>query len=200
MNDDGDTRPGAPRPAESLRPGPPGAESLRPRPQYGEYATPDVQRAHIRQPDPRLQAAMAPAPVAPSVVPASAVRPARMWDRIVTIALLVYGLVSVLYSVPQYLDPARYAHTLLAVLGVDAELSDPASARGWGIAAVVVLTVGWLATAFLSWRNVRAGRLAWWIPVVGGVVCSLIAGVLLTVPIMSDPAAAVALQKALVGR
>ena len=35
--------------------------------------------------------------------------------------------------------------------------------------------------------NLRAGRLSFWIPLVGGVVFTLLASVLLVVPLMSDP-------------
>lgn len=200
------------------RPRPHSAEPLRPRPQYGEYATPEEQRAHIRQPDASsaLDAGHAPAapaasptPAAPSAAPSSPVwaapspqvsaRPARLGDRIATIALLVYGFVSVLSSVPRYLDVPGMAAAILAVFGVHQELSDPGAARPWGIAAAVVLAVGWVAAAVISWRRLRTGRLTWWIPLVAGVVCSLAAGILITIPIMSDPAIAAALQKAVGG-
>lgn len=215
MSGDGDDQP-RPHSAEPLRPRPHSAEPLPPRPQYGEYATPEEQRAHIRQPDASsaLDAGHAPAassaPAAPSAAPPSpvwgapsspqaAARPARLGDRIATIALLVYGFVSVLSSVPRYLDVPGMAATILAVFGVHQELSDPAAARPWGIAAAVVLAVGWVATAVISWRRLRSGRLTWWIPLVAGVVCSLVAGILITIPIMSDPAIAAALQKAVGG-
>ena len=56
------------------------------------------------------------------------------------------------------------------LLGVDVELADPAAGRPWGIAAALVLAIGWLLTAALSWWSLRRGRLTWWIPVVGGIV------------------------------
>ncbi|MGK3950738.1 DUF6264 family protein [Microbacterium sp. I2] len=184
--------------AESSRPRPHSAESSRPRPQYGEYATPEEQRARIRQPDVTValdagrvveQAAPvgAPAVAAPSadVVPTRR----RAVDRIVTFALLAYGLVNVISSFPAFLDYSAYADTMFTVLGVEAELSDPASGRPWGIAAALLLTVGWLATAAVSWWSVSKGRLTWWIPLVAGVLFTFLAGVLMVIPLMNDPAA-----------
>lgn len=170
------------------------AQTPRPRPQYGEYATPEEQRARIRQPDatsaletgrPAIPAAEA-APAAPAAVGAPP-RP-RTVDRIATIALLAYGLFTVVSSFPAFLDYGAYAETMFAVMGVDAELADPAAGRPWGIAAALVLAVGWIATALLSWRSLRRGRLTWWIPLVAGAVFTFAAGMLMIVPLMNDPA------------
>lgn len=170
------------------------AHPPRPRPQYGEYATPEEQRARIRQPDatsaletgrPAIPSAEA-APAAPAAVGAPP-RP-RTVDRVATIALLAYGLFTVVSSFPAFLDYGAYAETMFAVMGVDAELADPAAGRPWGIAAALVLAVGWIATALLSWRSLRRGRLTWWIPLVAGAVFTFAAGMLMIVPLMNDPA------------
>lgn len=118
---------------------------------------------------------------------AAPTRPGRFADRVATIALLIFGLYNVVTSVPAMIDYDSYVATLLSVLGVDGELSNPGSGRGWGIAAAAVLMLGWLATAWLSLRNLSRGRLTWWIPLVAGVVFTFVSGVLLTVPIMTDP-------------
>lgn len=165
-----------------------------PRPQYGEYATPEEQRARIRQPD--VSAALdagrvaAPAVAAPAAaaVPAAEAPPTRRVDRIITFALLAYGLVTVITAVPSLVDYVAYTDTVFNLIGVNAELADPAAARPWGIAAAVVMAVGWLLTAALSWWSVRRGRLSWWIPVVGGIVFMFASSILMLVPLMSDPA------------
>lgn len=173
----------------------------RPRPQYGEYATPEEQRARIKQPDltrlletgqdPDAQRAAAPAassPVAvkPANAPAAVAR-GRFADRVATIALLVYGLVNVVTSIPSMIDYGSYVSTVLSLLGVDGELADPAAGRPWGIAAALILAIGWLLTAYVSWRSLARGRITWWIPLVAGIVFTFITGVLLMVPIVSDP-------------
>ncbi|WP_243227416.1 DUF6264 family protein [Microbacterium sp. CIAB417] len=165
----------------------------RPRPQYGEYATPEEQRARIRQPDATfdLDAGKAPdaAPPAPAPNPAAGpvARNPRAMDRVATIALLALGLFEVLRSIPGFVDPNELLTQLLTQFGVDGGLSDAAGARAWGAAAAILLAVGWFATAAVSVWNLRAGRLSFWIPLVGGVVFTLLASVLLVVPLMSDP-------------
>jgi hypothetical protein len=170
-----------------------------PRPQYGEYATPEEQRARIRQPDIAAtlagkpvvaeQAVAAPTvrPAAPAAGPAAAPTRHRV-DRIVTVALLAYGLVSVITSIPALVDYSTYTDTVFQLLGVDASLSDPAAARPWGIAAAIVLALGWAITAALSWWSLRRGRLTWWIPLVGAFVFTFASSALMMVPLMSDPA------------
>lgn len=173
-----------------------GASASRPRPQYGEYATPEEQRARIRQPDVTRaletgqSSASSAAPAASAGVapaPAARVRPPRFADRVATVALLAYGLFNVLSSFPAFLDYGAYADTMFSLLGVDAELTDPAAGRPWGIAAALILAAGWMGTALLSWWSLRRGRLTWWIPLVAGVVFTFIAGMLMVVPLMSDP-------------
>jgi hypothetical protein len=170
------------------------SDQLPPRPQYGEYATPEEQRARIRQPD----AAMTPAaetvaqpPVTSAARAASA--PAfeprsRMTDRIVTFALLAYGFVNLITTFPALVDYSGYADTVFNMMGVDVELSDPAAGRPWGIAAALVLAIGWVITALVSWWSLRRGRRTWWIPVVGAIVFTVASGTLMLVPLMSDPA------------
>ncbi|MCR2784372.1 MULTISPECIES: DUF6264 family protein [unclassified Microbacterium] len=179
----------------------------RPRPQYGEYATPEEQRARIARPDATdaLEAGVSPEAVASDhAVPAapattSAARPTRTADRIITVILLGYGLLTVLVSAPQMIDVGTFAQTLFQTLGVDAQLAEPEGVRAWGIAGASVLVIGWLLTAWVSWRSLRAGRLTWWMPLVGGIVCNLVSGTLMVIPIINDPAAWEALQRTVSG-
>ncbi len=172
------------------------APDPRPRPQFGEYATPEEQRARIQEPapwqiapvaPPEPVAAGVPTPGIPAAPPVGVARP-RAVDRIVTFALLAYGLVNVVSSIPAFLDYGAYAETMLAIVGVDVKMSDPGAGRGWGIAAVIVLSLGWLATAAVSVWNMRRGRLSWWIPLTAGILFTAIAGMLMAVPLVNDPA------------
>ncbi|MEN2740080.1 DUF6264 family protein [Microbacterium sp. X-17] len=163
-----------------------------PRPQYGEYATPEEQRARIQQPayPPASPPVAPPLAPAPRPIPQAATRaPARRHpvDLVVTVGLLAYGLVTVVTSVPALLDMSAYTSQLLSVIRVNAQLSDPDAARGFGIAAAAVMIVLWLAAASLSWLRIRRGRIAWWIPLVIGVVANLATGVLVSIPLLSDP-------------
>ncbi|KQZ83393.1 hypothetical protein ASD56_13995 [Microbacterium sp. Root166] len=170
------------------------AGDARPRPQYGEYASPEEQRARIKQPDVtwalETGEAVAEAPAAPATAlpdAATGSRP-RMIDRIVTFALLVYGLINVVSIVPALWGYVAYAQTMFDMLGVEATLTDPEAAKPWGMAAALVQIFGWLITAALSWARMRRGRLSWWIPLVGGIVFTFISATLVLVPLMNDPA------------
>jgi hypothetical protein len=196
----------------------------RPRPQYGEYATPEEQRARIRQPD--VTAALDTGQSPDEVASASAHRPAagepgssgpgvhsedgaaaaparatrgRSIDRIVTIALLAYGFVTMIGAIPAFIDYGTYASNLLETMGVDAELSDPAAGRPWAIAASLVLAFGWMVTAALAAWSMRRGRLSWWIALTGGVVFTFISGILIVVPLLSDPEVLRAMQSFTIG-
>lgn len=170
-------------------------EDPRPAPRYGEYATPEEQRARIQQPDPAL------APPTPGETPyaphppharptTDAARPSRSADRIITFALLAYGLVTVVTAVPQMLDFTGFAETWMDVVGVDAEFTNVAAGVLWGRVGTAVFIGGWLLTALLSWRWMRRGRLSWWIPLVGAIVTFLVVSGCLVVPLLGDPAIA----------
>ena len=171
----------------------------RPRPEYGEYATPEEQRARMGLPAaeagaPAEGVTAISAPTAPgraygAVTTEVPVAPRRRpVDRIVTFALLAYGLVNVVAAFPAMVDFAAYADSVFQLMGVDAELTDPAAGRPWGIAAALVLAVGWFVTAAVSWWSIRRGRLSWWIPLAGGFVFMSASAVLMLIPLMSDPA------------
>lgn len=166
------------------------------RPQYGEYATPEQQAERIRQSGGTPEPVPAPVPVVvPSPVvadassgePVVATPPARRGDRFITIALLAYGLFTVVTSIPQLIDYAGFVDIALEMGGIDAEFTATETGRTWGIIAAIVFAAGWIVTALLSWRAMTRGRISWWIPVVGGVVTFAVVSGCLTVPIMSDP-------------
>lgn len=172
------------------------------RPRYGEFATPEEQRARIRASDPtgslqqRPDPAFAPAATpgsaagAPAIDPLPAAAPRRLADRIVTFALLGYGAINVLFTVTSLMDFPSLARAYFDLMGITEPFTNVTQGRTWGTIAAVVLVVGYLVTLWLSWRRVRAGKLAWWIPLVGAVVTQLTAGVCMVVPIMGDPAVA----------
>ncbi|MFT4212026.1 MAG: DUF6264 family protein [Microbacterium sp.] len=173
----------------------------RPRPQYGEYATPEEQAARIRQPAPASSPPVPPIDPVPAPPTASAAvpSPGRMIDRIFTFGLLGYGLFNVLTTIPTIADYGTFAANLLSTLGVDASLADPSAGRGWGVAASLVLGIGWVAAAAASWLNLRARRISFWIPLAAGVLCNMISSLLLLVPLIGDPTVWAALEQAFIG-
>ncbi|WP_105565480.1 DUF6264 family protein [Microbacterium halophytorum] len=179
------------------------------RPAYGEYATPEEQQRRIAQ---NAVPGAAPAQAAPAPAPPAAPRHAtppaarpdapadgrkpflpalsgrRRVDRIFGFVFVLWGLLSVVQTMPQLTNLAAYIYDSFEVLGVDAELADPSGARGWGIAAAAVLGVAWLLTAVWSWRRARAGRIFFWVPIVGAVAGTVVVAFLISVPLAGDPA------------
>ncbi|MGC5222842.1 DUF6264 family protein [Micromonospora sp. DT81.3] len=177
------------------------------RPLYGEYATPEEQRARIRQPDatwalengqavvPESPGPSRPAASAPEKSPlVSAAQPAKrrggLADRVITIALLGYGLFAVLSSFVALTDFPTFANMWMETVGIDGEFTNFAQGRLWGTIAAAVFAIGWLITAVLSWRMLRRGRITFWVPIVGAVVSYLAVTALLLVPLLGDPAIA----------
>ncbi len=175
----------------------------RPRPAYGEYATPEQQRAAMGMPAPEASIPLPAAPVSPRLpvdapftpvrpthATTSAARPTRRVDRIITFALLAYGLMTVISSVPQLWHFTDFAQTWMTLAGIDATFTNIAQGDLWGRIGAFVFAAGWVLTAVLSWRAVARARLSWWIPLVGAIVTFLVVTVCLTVPLIGDPAIA----------
>lgn len=166
-------------------------DDARPRPQYGEYASPEEQRARIQRPEvtEALEAGVAPAPE-PAAESAPAANRARgpLADRVATFVLLVYGLISVISTITQLLDFPGYAERAAQILGVDATYTALSTGYVWGAVASVVYAIGYLLTAALTWRRLRRGRIAFWVPLVGFVATTLVAGVCITIALTADPA------------
>lgn len=169
----------------------------RPRPQYGEYASPEEQRARIARPDitDALQSgthpAAAPAPAAAAAsAPGASARPTgwRMADRMITIGLLVYGLLNLLFTAPRLFDFTNSADEYLSLLGVQEPFTNVAAAQVWGPIAGGVYLAGYVVTALVAWRMLRRGRIAFWIPLVGAAVTLTLVAMCLTVPLANDPA------------
>ena len=128
------------------------------------------------------------APAAPVVPAAATSARKRPVDRIITIALLAYGLVNVIVTAISYLDLPTAMNETMKILGIEGEFTNIAQGRLWGTFAAVVLVAGWALTAFLSVRRLRLGRLTWWVPVVGAVATTIVVSICIMVPMLGYPA------------
>ena len=163
------------------------------RPQYGELATPEEQRRAAGLPPLDEVVVAPPAPPVAGAVPPNAavdapVKRRHPVDRLVTIALLAYGLVNVVITGLSYLDLASVMNQTMKALGIEGEFTNFAQGRTWGMIAAIVLALGWSLTAALSIRRLRRGRITWWLPIVGAIATMVVVSICLTVPMMGDPA------------
>lgn len=159
------------------------------RPQYGEIATPEEQRRAAGLPPlselPPVEPTVA---RPPAHAPSDAPRRAHPADRFVTIGLLAYGLVNVVVTGLQYLDPSRVMNDAMTIVGIPGEFTNVAQGKLWGTIAALVLVAGWAITSTLSIRRLRRGKLTWWLPLVGAVVTVGIASICIAIPMFGDPA------------
>ncbi|WP_378147038.1 DUF6264 family protein [Cnuibacter sp. UC19_7] len=179
----------------------------RPKPKYGELAPPgwtwqpppDPYATPAKPTDEEDAApASAPsggwapprAPGAPGPVPgpggAPGDRPRRGGDFVATIALLVFGLFSVINNVVTLFDLDSFLRQFAALYDIqDYSPNGEFSAAGVGVG--IFWIVLYLATVWISVVSLRARRLTFWIPLVAGVVATLSATVLYLIALLSDP-------------
>ncbi len=109
-------------------------------------------------------------------------------DRAVTIGLLVVGLVNVLSSLGGFFNLAATLDQTLQIMGLEGEFTNFAAARVWGPVAAVALIIGYAITVWRAVRRVKAHQPAWWVPLVGFVITTVIVSICISVPMFGDPA------------
>ncbi len=157
----------------------------RPRPQYGEYAPEGwtwQPPAGEHTSDPAPQLATPPPAAAQAAAPAA--RPA---DRIITIVLLAVAVIGALNSVLSLQQLVPQVQIVYEQQGIGEYTAPP-----WLPTLVTIGTILQLAllgvTIAWSVARVRAGRLAFWVPLAGGVASVIVMMVLMSVVFLNDPA------------
>ncbi|WP_165063896.1 DUF6264 family protein [Marisediminicola senii] len=176
----------------------------RPRPRYGEYATPQQQAetvAHSLPPVPPVimpadhAGAVSPVPTPPAAgttgptAPGApgAPRTRRRWDLILSVALLAYGLFTVLSGLVQYSNLGAMMQQVYDTQGVG-DFTEYDLARTIGFTLIVVNTVIYAITLYITVRLLRATRLAFYVPLIAGVLASIVTVGLIVTLMLSDPA------------
>jgi len=187
--------------AEGAPAAPPAApRDERPRPQFGEYAPEGwtwqpPAGEHTSDPAPQIAAPPA-APSAAAVAAASArdARPDRPVDRIVTIVLLVIGVfgawsaIGTLQSLPTLLpDALRQTSEMLGNGGPAFDYTPGPEVPALILSGQIIQVVIWALTAWWSIARLRARRLAFWVPLVGGALSFIALYAIMFAVIVSDP-------------
>lgn len=166
----------------------------RSRPQYGEYASAQEQAKIIANSLPPLPAvlqpkdAIAPPAAAPptAAAVAPAVRPRRRWDLVLSIGLLTYAAVTIVTGFAQYSDLPGLLNQIYAQQGIG-------TFAGTGFAATAGFAINasnlviYAIVLPLTVRQLRGNRLAFWIPLSGGVLAGIITGSLVIAVMLNDP-------------
>lgn len=170
----------------------------RPRPEYGEYASPQGQADAIAKALPPVSPLLTPADRPAAVTPASPVgrttapvltpsRPRRRWDLVLSIALLAYGLLTVFGGFVQYSDIPAIINQAYAAQRIG-EFTSIEQAETVGTTIMVANVAVYAITAFLTVRLLRARRLAFYVPLIGGAVAATITVILILTLVINDPA------------
>jgi hypothetical protein len=114
-------------------------------------------------------------------------RAPRRFDAAITVGLLAAGLVNVVGSLGANADPSRAINQSYTLFGGGTYTVTPQTSV-IGIAVNVVNVVVFVLTAWIALELVKRKRVAFWVPIVGAVVATVITSVLVLTLILADPA------------
>ncbi len=171
----------------------------RPRPQYGEYASPEQQAKAmgVTSPPPPTVPALAarptgalappPPPYGQNLPRAATVATPRRWDLMLSAVLLAYGLYSVVSGMFQFADLGALINRVYQMQGIG-QFTTTQLATTLGIVINTSDVVLFVATALITFTLLRRGRVAFYVPLIGGAVAGIIALVCILVLMFGDPA------------
>jgi hypothetical protein len=114
-------------------------------------------------------------------------RAPRRFDAAITVGLLAAGLVNVAGSIGANADPSRAINQSYALFGGGTYEVTPQTSV-IGIAVNVVNIVVFVLAAWISLELVKRRRMAFWVPIVGAIVATVITSILVLTLIVADPA------------
>jgi hypothetical protein len=176
----------------------PAPRDERPRPQYGEYAPegwswqPPAEAdapggtPPAPAPEPAPAPALKSAPPADGDAEASTRRTAPMWDRLVTIALLVLGAFGAWDSARSMQQLGQQIQTTYTMLGIG-DFTAPEWLATLSVAGIITQLALYAVVLGLTILRMRARRIAFWIPLAGGALSIIITVALMAVVVFSDP-------------
>lgn len=111
---------------------------------------------------------------------------ARPGDRIFTLALLALGFLNVVLTVPGLFDLSSTINATFQQMGVGSFTPTPL-AHALGIGLAVFYVAAWIGTLLLTMLRLRTGRVSFWIPLVAGVVVTLVSMIVFLILFLGDP-------------
>jgi len=176
----------------------------RPRPQYGEYASSEERLAAggaplepaPPRPDTRIDPVELATPATPAA-PLAAKRPSI--DPAITAGLLGFGLVYIIIDVvPDAFNYSASVQRMFDTFGIG-DFTPTAFSDGVGVATLISQVVIYIAAVVISYRRVRAGKRAFFVPLVGALLAGIVSSVLSYAVLTSDPAMNLWIEKLLAG-
>lgn len=164
------------------------SDEERPKPLYGEYASEEERALALKRSgaSPLAEPKESRTGSSPRPTPASTLNRRNSVDRITTVFLLAFGAVFILGGAPNYLNFGGMLRETLQGFGVS-DYPVTEQAAGFGIAMLASQVIFWIAAAVLSYRRIARHALAWWVPILAGVLSFVVLVVLLGSLLATDP-------------
>jgi hypothetical protein len=159
----------------------------RPRPQYGEYASRDDQAKAAGLPAPSFAPPAVPPAAHSSAAPSAKAGTPRRWDILLSFALLAYGAVNVVAGFFQFADLGAVLEQVYTTMGIGKYTPTPLAGT-LGIVINVTSSVLFVLTVIVTTRLLRRGRLAFYVPIIGGALAWIVSFVCVAVLMLGDPA------------
>jgi hypothetical protein len=167
------------------------------RPQYGEFASPEQQAKAMGKPWPPVVEKPAVAaqhstasraqPLAGMTPGSAALTRPRRWDVTVTVALLVYGLYSVIAGFFQFRDLGSVLNGVFAAQGIG-DYTPTAQTTTLGTVIMVSNVVIYAIAVAITLPLLRRGKLAFYVPLIAGALAGIVVATCMVVLIFADPA------------
>jgi hypothetical protein len=182
----------------------------RPKPKYGELA-PEGWVWKPPQPETPADPPAAAAPTPASVQPPASVGQTPQWgrptgaaaggsapdaagpakprsgDRIATIILLAAGLLGTANMVTSFLTLPVVMQQFMELQNIPGVYAADADASSAGAIGATVLVVVYVLALVISIRRMRAGRLTFFVPIIGAVLSFIVNLIVVMVAILADP-------------
>ena len=181
-------------------------DDQRPKPQYGEYATPQEQAKAMGLTTPPSSHYPPPLNASPTNAPSQSVPLAnvtptpygvptarktsaapRRWDLVLSVGLLAYGLLNIIAGFVQFSDLGQLINEIYAAQGIG-KFTPTSLSSSLGIVVNLANVVLWISALLITVRLLRRGKLAFYVPLIGGALASIVAAVCMVVLLLSDPA------------
>lgn len=178
----------------------------RPRPQYGEYATPQEQAKIIADSLPPVSPLLVSPPTRPPTGGGSTYRPpdaatrvsanaterpavprrTRRWDLVLTAVFLGYASINVIAQLVSRDTLATIVTQFFVAKGIGVYTPTALTTTLGNVLNIVTIALFVLTVLATTWM-LRRGRLAFWVPIVGGVAATIVALVFVVILLQSDP-------------
>ena len=99
---------------------------------------------------------------------------------------MIYGFLNVVSGLFQYADLSAYIDELYRTFGIGNYVATGRE-RPIGIAIVAANLISFALVAWFTIRALRGGRIAFWIPLVGGLVAAVASTIFIQILLADDP-------------